>query len=130
MTGGPWLTLLEPQSRCGDKPLKFQVVCPQNGTAVLKGLIGPMEHTKKLPGIYFPILTDNVRSYLLWSPVIVQVGALFVGAGVRQPTAIPALWVAASGTITPRTTTPTGESHPCQAIPQALVLYSGQPALL
>ena len=26
-------TLLEPQSRCGGKPLKFQVVCPQNGTA-------------------------------------------------------------------------------------------------
>ena len=32
------LTPLEPQSRFGDKPLKFQVVCPQNGTAVLKGL--------------------------------------------------------------------------------------------
>ena len=32
------LTLLEPQSRFGDKPLKLQVVCPQNGTAVLKGL--------------------------------------------------------------------------------------------
>ena len=32
------LTLLEPQSRFGDKPLKFQVVCPHNGTAVLKGL--------------------------------------------------------------------------------------------
>ena len=32
------LTLLEPQSRFGDKPLKFQVPCPQNGTAVLKGL--------------------------------------------------------------------------------------------
>ena len=32
------LTLLEPQPRFGDKPLKFQVVCPQNGTAVLKGL--------------------------------------------------------------------------------------------
>ena len=32
------LTPLEPQSRCGDKPLKFQVVCPQNGTAVLEGL--------------------------------------------------------------------------------------------
>ena len=31
------LTRLEPQSRFGDKPLKFQVVCPQNGTAVLKG---------------------------------------------------------------------------------------------
>ena len=33
------LTLLEPQSRFGDKPVKFQVVCPQNGTSVLKGLI-------------------------------------------------------------------------------------------
>ena len=33
------LTLLEPQSRFGDKPLKFQVVCPQNETAVLKGLM-------------------------------------------------------------------------------------------
>ena len=32
------LTLLEPRSRFGDNPLKFQVVCPQNGTAVLKGL--------------------------------------------------------------------------------------------
>ena len=30
------LTLLEPESRFGDKPFKFQVVCPQNGTAVLK----------------------------------------------------------------------------------------------
>ena len=29
---------LEPQSRCGDKPFKFQVLRPQNGTAVLKGL--------------------------------------------------------------------------------------------
>ena len=28
------LTLLEPQSRLGDKALKFQVVCPQNGTAL------------------------------------------------------------------------------------------------
>ena len=32
------LTLLEPQSRFGDKPLKFRVVCPKSGTAVLKGL--------------------------------------------------------------------------------------------
>ena len=30
--------LLEPQSRFGDKPVKFQVVCPSNVTAVLKGL--------------------------------------------------------------------------------------------
>ena len=29
---------LGPQSRCGDKPVKFQVFCPQYGTAVLKGL--------------------------------------------------------------------------------------------
>ena len=35
---GSILTLLEPQFRFGDKPLKFQVVYPQNGTAVLKGL--------------------------------------------------------------------------------------------
>ena len=33
------LTLLEPQSRSGDKPVKFQVVLSPNGTAVLKGLI-------------------------------------------------------------------------------------------
>ena len=32
------LTLLEPQYRFGDKLRKFQVVRPQNGTAVLKGL--------------------------------------------------------------------------------------------
>ena len=32
------LTLLEPQSRFGDKPLKFQSVCPQNETAAPKGL--------------------------------------------------------------------------------------------
>ena len=32
------LTLIEPQSGFGDKPLKRHVVCPQNGTAVLKGL--------------------------------------------------------------------------------------------
>ena len=31
------LTPLEPQSRFGDNPLKFQVICPQNGTAVPKG---------------------------------------------------------------------------------------------
>ena len=33
------LTPLEPQSRCGDKLLEIWVVCTQNGTAVLKGLI-------------------------------------------------------------------------------------------
>ena len=32
------LTLLEPQSRFGDKSLGVRLVCPQIGTAVLKGL--------------------------------------------------------------------------------------------
>ena len=30
---------LEPQAHFGDKCAKFQVVCPPNGTAALKGLI-------------------------------------------------------------------------------------------
>ena len=34
----PPLTLLEQQSRFGDKPVISQVVCPQNGTTFLKGL--------------------------------------------------------------------------------------------
>ena len=33
-----YLTHLELHSRFGDKPLKFQINCPQNETAVLKGL--------------------------------------------------------------------------------------------
>ena len=32
------LPLSEPQSRFGDNPPKCQVICPQNGAAVLKGL--------------------------------------------------------------------------------------------
>ena len=34
----PCPNFLQPQSRFGNKPLKFQVGCPENGTAVLKGL--------------------------------------------------------------------------------------------
>ena len=34
----PRLTLVELQSRSGDKPLKFRAVLPENGTAVLKWL--------------------------------------------------------------------------------------------
>ena len=33
------LTPLETQSRFGGKPVKLYVICPQNGAAVLKGLI-------------------------------------------------------------------------------------------
>ena len=32
------LTPLEPQSRAGETPLKFQAICPHNGAAVLKRL--------------------------------------------------------------------------------------------
>ena len=32
--------LLEPESRPGDKPVKFQVALSPNGTAILKGLSG------------------------------------------------------------------------------------------
>ena len=39
------LTLLEPQSRSGDNPVKFQVVLSPNGTAVLKGLRHVSEET-------------------------------------------------------------------------------------
>ena len=40
MTSSPGvtLTLKEPRSRFGGKPLNYQVVCTQGGTAVLKGL--------------------------------------------------------------------------------------------
>ena len=36
------LTLVELQFHFGGNQVKFQVVCPQIGTAVLKGLIGPV----------------------------------------------------------------------------------------
>ena len=36
---GPILTPIVPQSRFGNKLLEISVVCPRNGTAVLKGLI-------------------------------------------------------------------------------------------
>ena len=41
------LTLLELQSRFGDKPLEFQAVSSQNGTAVLKGLRDTHGPTKR-----------------------------------------------------------------------------------
>ena len=43
------VTSLVLQSRVGDKPLYFQVLCPQNGTAVLKGL---KQHEQHLSGDY------------------------------------------------------------------------------
>ena len=42
--------------------------------AVLRGGIVNRTYSthKNLPGTYFPIFTNNIWSYLLWSPVIVQ----------------------------------------------------------
>ena len=40
------LTRLEPQSRFGDKALEICLVCPHNGTAVLKGLTGIQQYTR------------------------------------------------------------------------------------
>ena len=42
MISGPAKSVLEPQFCFGDKPVKFQVICPQNGAAVLKGLKNPI----------------------------------------------------------------------------------------
>ena len=44
------LTLLELQSHFEVKPLKLQVVCSQNGTAVLKGLSDSSSDTCWAPG--------------------------------------------------------------------------------
>ena len=50
---GTPLTLLGPQSRFGDKSLGIRVVCPQIGTAVLRGLMSL--------GIPFDIAFPGVR---------------------------------------------------------------------
>ena len=55
--------LLKPQSRFGDKPLKFQVVRPQNGTAVVKGLKHVQRGGKPHGYVYMamPSLRDKYR---------------------------------------------------------------------
>ena len=67
MCGGGISTLLGPQSRCGDKSLGIKLVCPQIGTAVLKGLNRTYGTHKN---IYFAIFTtinsSNIWSYVLW----------------------------------------------------------------
>ena len=45
------VTPLEPQSRFGDKLLEIWLVCPLNGTAVLKGLMPPPLCLKSLFGL-------------------------------------------------------------------------------
>ena len=50
------------------------IVAPVGGGfCLLRGTILNRTYSihKNLPGIYFPIFTNNIRSYLLWSPVVV-----------------------------------------------------------
>ena len=58
-------TLLELQSRLGNKPLKLQVVCPQSGTAVLKGLKA------------------------LWNEAPHRIPRLLPGTGLFEPVRVP-----------------------------------------
>ena len=67
------LTLLEPQSRFGDKPLKCQVFCPQNGTAVLKGLeynnvVYPVSQFFHRKACIFLVLKNRHGHWLCWVP--------------------------------------------------------------
>ena len=65
-----YLTPLAPQSRFGDNPLKFKVICPQNGTAVLKGLI-LISHSCLLTYVLLiPVLTP-VHSYVRTDAVLI-----------------------------------------------------------
>ena len=70
------------QSRVGDKLLRIFGVCPQDGTAVLKGLSITGNQIKydlrytRTP-TYFAIFTNNIWSYLLWSPVSGGDGTFF-----------------------------------------------------
>ena len=78
-------TPLEPQSRFGGKLLEIGLVCPQNGTAVLKGLmwfnvvIGQVcppcaPHTAPL---LIPAPAGLVHSQTLLLYIILQVGAWY-----------------------------------------------------
>ena len=55
------LTLLEPQSRSGDNPVKFQVVLSPNGTAVLKGLRVIRTHDDRFRSARFWWTTNTER---------------------------------------------------------------------
>ena len=52
--------LLGLQSNFGDKPYKFQVICPQNETAVLKGLDGALT-ALKIFGIKTGRIYENIE---------------------------------------------------------------------
>ena len=71
----PSLTIIEPQSRFGDKLLEIRVVCPQNGTAV--------------PSIYrswFAALWESIvcsRRELLTSDIFLGLKYLFQGCVIR-----------------------------------------------
>ena len=63
---------LVPDSRFGDKPVKFQVVCPHNGTAVLKAL---KRGYKPIFRCNFLVLQSN--AIYLYNEYIVRIPLLF-----------------------------------------------------
>ena len=66
------IILLEPQSCCGDKPHKFQVLWPQNGTAVLKARNKQM---LRLPSL----LATNIRTAVRTSLTPLELHSRFGG---------------------------------------------------
>ena len=56
------LTLLEPQSRFGDKSHGIRMVCPQIGTAVLKGLTCTTPHDTLSSTVNNTILYENIKT--------------------------------------------------------------------
>ena len=70
VSGYHGLTPIGPQSRVGDKPVRFRVFLPPNGTAVLKGLKAP--HREKpsqaliQPQVAFYFLSAVRNKWFLW----------------------------------------------------------------
>ena len=60
------LTPLEPQSRSGDNPVKFQVVLSPNGTAVLKGLSCLSGISIRLDLCPLPPLAEKASPQFFW----------------------------------------------------------------
>ena len=78
------LTLLEPQSRFRDKPVKFGVICPQNGTAVLKGL---------RPHVMVPLCGSLVFLFFIWPPKVYGLcNSSALGKNLQHPSLFQAFY--------------------------------------
>ena len=71
-SGYPDLALLGLQSPFGDKPVKFQVSCPQNGTAVPKGSRTPQIPIKEHSGSTVRSAKSACPAYILLRGTIVN----------------------------------------------------------